>query len=133
MLGQATGNTDTQDSPRPGLGGSHHLPTYSIFCGWPRSLHPNGFSLLGLSLPKLHQRGLPRLWSPIILRIELRSRCGLKQSCSSHRKLFNGMWHVLYIQVNRVNTRLFLVGSQIGSLTPGPSFGHNLCFKCLNE
>ncbi len=48
MLGRATGNTDTQDSPRPELGGSHHLPPYSILCGWPRSLHPNGFSLPGL-------------------------------------------------------------------------------------
>ncbi len=26
MLGQTMGNTGTQDSPRPGLGGSHHLP-----------------------------------------------------------------------------------------------------------
>ncbi len=48
VLRQATGNTDTQDSPRPGLGGSHHLPPYIILCGWPRSLHPNGFSLSGL-------------------------------------------------------------------------------------
>jgi hypothetical protein len=33
VLGQATGNTDSLDSldlPRPGLGGSHHLPPYSI-------------------------------------------------------------------------------------------------------
>jgi hypothetical protein len=30
-------------------------------------------------------------------------------------------------------SRLFVVGSQIGSLTFGPSFGHNLCFKCPNE
>jgi len=42
------GNTDTQDSPQPELGGSHYLPPYNILCGWPRSLHPNGFSLLGL-------------------------------------------------------------------------------------
>jgi len=48
VLGQATGNTDTLDSSRPELGGSHHLPPYSIFYGWPRRPHPNGFSLLGL-------------------------------------------------------------------------------------
>jgi hypothetical protein len=41
------GNTDTQDSPRPGLGGSRHLPPYSIFCTSPWGLYPNGFSLLG--------------------------------------------------------------------------------------
>ncbi len=45
VLGRATGNTDTQDSPWPGLGGSHHLPPYSILCTSPRGLHPNGFSL----------------------------------------------------------------------------------------
>jgi hypothetical protein len=43
------------------------------------------------------------------------------------------MWHVVYSQVNRVDSRLFLVGSQTASLTPGPSFGHNLCFRCQNE
>ncbi len=48
MLGQPTGNTDTQDSPWPGLGGNHHLPPYSILCTSPRGLHPNGFSLSGL-------------------------------------------------------------------------------------
>ncbi len=43
VLGPATGNMDTQDSPRPGLGGSHHLPPYSIFCTSPQGPHPNGF------------------------------------------------------------------------------------------
>ncbi len=28
-------DTDTQDSPRPGLGGSHHIPLYSILYAWP--------------------------------------------------------------------------------------------------
>jgi hypothetical protein len=42
------GNMDTQDSPRPELGGSHHLPAYSILWASPRGPHPNGFSLPGL-------------------------------------------------------------------------------------
>jgi hypothetical protein len=29
-------NTDSQDSPQPTLGGSHHFPSYNIFCAWPR-------------------------------------------------------------------------------------------------
>ncbi len=86
VLRRATGNTDTQDSPRPGLGGSHHLPPYSILCSSPRRLHPNGYfsqdSRVGI--PKSRQMGLPRLWSPITLRANLGSRCSLKQSCSSH-------------------------------------------------
>jgi hypothetical protein len=89
VLGRATGNTDTQDSPRPGLGGSHHLPPYSILCSSPRRLHPNGYfsrdSRVGV--PKSRQMGLPGLWSPITLRADLGSRCGLKQSCSSYREL----------------------------------------------
>ncbi len=59
MLEQATGNMDTQDSPRPGLGGSHHLPPYSILCSWPRNPHPNGFFVPGLpsDSPEIAQVG----------------------------------------------------------------------------
>jgi hypothetical protein len=81
----------------------------------------------------LRQRGFPRIWSPITWRSNLGSRCDLEQSCSSCRELSNDIWHVVCIQVNWVDSWLFLVGSQIGNLTPSPSFDHNLCFKCLNE
>jgi hypothetical protein len=84
-------------------------------------------------VPKSRQLGLPRLWSPITLRVDLGSKCGLKQSCNSRWELSNVMWHVVCSQVNRVDSRPFLVGSQTGSSTPGPSFGHNLCFRCENE
>jgi len=43
------------------------------------------------------------------------------------------MWHVVCNQVNWVDSRFFLVGSQIVSLTADPSFCHNLCLKCPNE
>ncbi len=138
MLGRATDNTDTQDSPRPGLGGSHHLPPYSRLWTSPQGPHPNGFSLPGLprdshvGVPKSRQLRLPGLWSLITLRADFESKCGMKQSCSSRRELFNSMSHVVYSQVNRVDSRLFLVGSQTSNLTPGPSFGHNLCFICPN-
>jgi hypothetical protein len=84
-------------------------------------------SRVGVS--KSRQLGLPQLWSPITLRADLGLRCSLKQSCSSCRELSNGMFHVVCKQVNRVDSWLF----QIGNLSPGPSFGHNLCFKCPNE
>ncbi len=35
------GQLDSLDSPRPGLGGSHHLPPYSILCDSPRHPRPN--------------------------------------------------------------------------------------------
>ncbi len=41
-VGTSHGHFDTQDSPRPGFGGSHHLPPYSILCNALRGLHPNG-------------------------------------------------------------------------------------------
>jgi hypothetical protein len=42
------------------------------------------------------------------------------------------MWHATCTQGNRGDSWLLVVGSRIGNLTPGPSFGHNLCFKCPN-
>jgi hypothetical protein len=36
VLGRATCNLDSQNSPRLGLGGSHHLPPCSIFRASPR-------------------------------------------------------------------------------------------------
>jgi hypothetical protein len=83
-------------------------------------------------VPKSRPAGLPGLWSPITLRADLGSKCGLKQSCSSRRELSNGMSHVVWRQVFRVDSWLLMVGSQNWQ-TPGPSFGHNLCFRCPNE
>jgi hypothetical protein len=100
--------------------GSYHLPPYSILWTSPRGPHPNGFSIPGV--PKSRQPGLPGLWSPITLRADLGSKCGLKLSCSSRREISNGMWHVVCSQVNRVDSRLFLVGNQIGNSIPDPFF-----------
>jgi hypothetical protein len=41
-VGTSHGHLNTQDSPRPRLGGSHHLPPYSILCNSQWRLHPNG-------------------------------------------------------------------------------------------
>jgi hypothetical protein len=88
-------------------------------------------------VPKSRPAGLSGLWIPITLRAGLGSKCGLKQSCSSRRELFNDMSHVVCSQVFWVDSRLLVVGSQnwqtLGNSTPGPSFGHNLCFRCPNE
>jgi len=129
------GNTNTQDSSQPGLGGSHHLPPNNILCTSPQGPRPNGFLSRDaqVGVPKSPKLGLLRLWSLITLRADLGSRCDLKQSCSPRQELFNGMSHAIYKQVNRVDSQLFLVRSQTGSLTPGPSFGHSLCFRCPNE
>ncbi len=47
-------------------------------------------------------------------------------------ELWNGMSHTTYMQGNRGDSWHLVVRSQITNLTPGPSFGHNLCLKCPN-
>jgi hypothetical protein len=125
---------DSLDSPRPGLGGSHHLPPYSIFCSSPLHLYPNGFfsrdSQSGV--PKLSRFGLPGLWTLITSRPKLGLGRGSNQSYSSPHELSNSVSHLTCTHRNRVDSQLLVVGSQIASLTPGLSFDHNLCFRCPN-
>jgi len=73
VLGQATGNLDSLDSPQPELGGSHHLPPYSILCVAPRHPHPNGFYSRDSQggVPKLFQFGLPGLWELVTPTLDL--------------------------------------------------------------
>ncbi len=125
-------NSDSQDSSRPKLGRIHHLPFYCIFCASSQDPHPNGILSLDsqVGVPKFSQLGLLRLWGPIILRADL--QLSLKQSCSPHRELSNGMLHATCTWGNWSDSRLLMVENQIGNLTPGLSFGHNLCFKCPN-
>jgi len=61
-----------------------------------------------------------------------RIRQGLNQCCSSPPELSNGVSHFTCMHRNRVDSRLLVVESQTASLTPGPSFDHNLCCKCPN-
>jgi len=133
-VGTYHGHLDTQDSPWPGLEGSHHLPPYSILCVSPRRLHPNGsFSRDSqVGVPKLSRVGVPGLWMVIAPRPELGSGRALNQSCSSRRELFNAMLHSLRRHWEEVDSRLLVVGSQTGSLTPDLSFAHNLGFRCPN-
>jgi hypothetical protein len=146
VLGTSHGHFDTRFTTARTSGVSHHLNPYSILCTSPQGPHQNGLFVSGLpglprdsgvGVPKLRQLGLPRLWSHITLRADLGSRREIKQSCSSRRDLSNGMSHVVCSPVFRVDSWLLVVGSQNcqtpESSTPGPSFAHNLCFRCPNE
>ncbi len=127
-------NSDSHDTPRPELGGSHHLPPYNIICNSAQRLHPNGsFSRDSQGgVPKLSRFGLPGLWASITSRPELGSGQSLNQSCSSRRDLSNAMSHSRCRLREEVDSRLLVVGSQTVSLTPGHSFAHNLGFRCPN-
>jgi hypothetical protein len=126
--------SESQDSPRPGLRGSHHLPPYSILYTSPRGLHPNGFLSRDsrrqvLKLPRLE---FPRLCCAITSCSDLQSWWGMKQSCRSHRALSNGVLHTTCTHGGRVDSWHFVVGNQTASLIPDLSFCHNLCCKCPN-
>ncbi len=125
---------DSLDSPRPGLGGSHHLPPYSILCSFLPHLHPNGsFSRDSQSgVLKLSRFGLPGLWALITSRPKLGSGRGLNQSCSSPWELFNGVSHFTCTHRNQVDSWLLVVESQTASLIPDLFFDHNLCCRCPN-
>ncbi len=134
MLGQTTSNTDSLDSPWPGLEGNHHLPPHSIFCVTPLHPHPNG-SLSRDSqgeVPKLSWFGLPGLHEVITLCSDLLLGQGLKKNCSYPWELSNCVSHSPCAHRGRVDSRLLVVGSQTASLTLGLSFALNLCCKCPN-
>jgi hypothetical protein len=134
VLGQTTCNTNSLDSPRPRLRGSHHLPPYSILCIYSRHLHPNGFLSRDSQggVPKLSRFGLLGLWELITPNSDLWLGWCLKQTCSSPQELFNDVLHFTCTHRGRVDSRILVVESQTASLIPGPSFDHNLCCKCPN-
>jgi hypothetical protein len=121
--------TDSQDSPQPGLGGSHHLPLYSIIYVWPWGLHPN---VILSRLVTLFEIGTSGTLEAHNFCANIQLRWGPKKSYSPCWELSNDMWNVTCTQVNQGDFWLLMIGSQIGNLTFGFSFGHNLCFKCSN-
>jgi hypothetical protein len=134
VLGQAMGNTNSLDSPRPGLGGSHHLPPYSIFYVTPPHPHPNAFLSRDSQggIPKLSQFGLLRFHEVITFCSDLRLGRGLKNTCSSPWELSNGVSHSPRTYQGRVDSQLLMVESQTANLTPGLSFAYNMCYRCPN-
>jgi hypothetical protein len=83
--------------------------------------------------PKCPGSRLPGLWEGITPRPDLGSRRGLNRSCIPCRDLSDGVSHSRIGHRERVDSRLLVVGSQTVSLTPGPSFAHNLCCRCSNR
>jgi hypothetical protein len=81
---------------------------------------------------KLSRFGLLGLWELITPGSDLWLGWGLKQTCSSPQVLSNGVSHSTYTHRDWVDSWLFVVRSQIASLTLVPSFDQNLCYKCPN-
>ncbi len=121
---------DSLDSPRPGLGEATTFPLIVFFVALCR-----GYTQMVLfpgNCPEIVPIGVPGLWELISPDCQVRLERGLNQCCSSSRELSNAMSHSLCKRRQEVDSRLLVVGSQTASLTPGPSFAHNLGCICLN-
>ncbi len=69
-VGTSHGHFGPQDTPQPGLGGSHHLPPYSILYNTPPRLHqmalfPGTLKLESRNCPEIVSGGVPKLWELI--------------------------------------------------------------------
>jgi hypothetical protein len=84
------------------------------------------------SCPECVSVGLPGLWTAITPRPNLILGRGLNQYYSPCWDLSNDVSHAPSARRERADSGLLVVGSQIASLTPGPSFAHNLGCRCSN-
>ncbi len=91
--------------------------------------------LLGLPKwsPETVPTGLSKLWTAITPDCRIWSRRGLNQCCSLRRDFSHAMLHSQIGCRKEVDSQLLVVGSQTASLTPGPSFDHNLGCRCPND
>jgi hypothetical protein len=83
--------------------------------------------------PEIVPGGVPGPWELITPDCEVWSRRGLNQTCSPRRDLSNDVLHSQFGGQKEVDSRFLMVESQIASLTPGPSFAHNLGYRCPND
>jgi hypothetical protein len=138
VLGQATGTLDHK---------THHGPDSGEATTFPHIVYSaarNGGYIQMAQIPgtpKLESRncpgfvpvGVPGLWELITPDSRIRSRRDLNQGCSPRRDLSNAVSHSQIGCREEVDSRLLVVGSQAANLTPGPSFAHNLGYRCSND
>ncbi len=97
------------------------------------ALFPGTPEIESRSCPEIVPVGVPGLWTLVTPNCKVRLQRGLNQSCSPRRDLTNALSHSQSARREEVDSRLLVVGSQTASLTPGPSFAHNLGWKCPND
>jgi hypothetical protein len=140
-VGTSHGHFDSLDSPRPEpreyattilpivyfvtLGGTH--ARMSLFPGTPGTP-----GLESRNCPETVPGGVLGLWELITPDCGVWSRQGLNQTCISRRDLFNDVSQSRFEGQEKVDSWLLVIGSQTDNLTPGPSFAHNLGYRCSN-
>jgi hypothetical protein len=137
VLGQVTGTLDHKTHHGPDSGEATTFP-HIVFSATLRrgyiqmALFPRTPKLESRTCPETVLVGVPGLWKLITPDCRVRSRRGLNQSYSPRRDLSNAMSHSQFGGREEVDSRLLVVGSQTANLTPGPSFAHNVGYRCPN-
>jgi len=136
-VGTSHGHFGPWDTPRPNLGEATTFP--HIVFSVPRfgdyiqmALFPGTPKLESRNCPEIVPVRVPGLWELITPDCKVWSQRGLNQTCRPRRHLFNDVSHSQFAGWEEVDSRLLVVGSQIASLTLGPSFAHNLGDRCPN-
>ncbi len=138
MLGQATGTLTHKTHHGPDSGEATTFP-HIVFSATLRGAYIQMALFLGTpkfeswNCPETVPVGVLGLWALITPDCRFWSQRGLNQHCSPCRDLSNSMSHSQFGGREEVDSRLLMVGSQVASLTPGPSFAHNLGCKCPND
>jgi len=96
------------------------------------ALFPGTPKLESRNCPEIIPVGVPGLWELITPDCKVWLQRGRNQTCSPRRDLSNDVSHSQFGGREKVDSRLLVVGSQTASLTPGPSFAHNLGDRCPN-
>jgi hypothetical protein len=138
VLGQATGTLTHKTHHGPDSGEVTTFP-HIVFSAMlhggyiQMALFPGTLNLEFRNCPRTIPVGVSGLWSLITPDFRVWLQQGLNQSYSPRQDLSNAMWHSQFGGREEVDSWLLVVGSQIASLTPGPSFAHNLSCRCPND
>jgi len=138
VLGQATGISDHKTHHGPDSGVCHHHTLPIVYSATPHGGYiqiaqiPGTPEMESRNCPEIVPGGVSGLWELITLDCEIGSWRGLNQTCSPRQDLSNDVSHSQFRLREKVDSRLLTVGSQTASLTPGPSFAHNLGDRCPN-
>jgi len=138
VLGQATSTLDHKTHHGLDSGDATTIPHIVYSATLSRTyiqvaLFPETPKLESRNPTKCPDSGLPGLWEVIAPRPDLGSQRGLNQSCIPRRDLSNDISHSRIGHWELIDSRLLVVGSQTVNLTPGPSFAHNLGYRCRNR
>jgi len=137
VLGQATGTSDHKTHYGPNSREATTFPhiVFSATLRWGYIqivIFPGTLKLESRNCPETVPVGVPGLWELITPDFKVWSQRGLNQTCIPRRDLSNDISHFQFGGREEIDSRLLMVGSQIASLTPDPSFAHNLGYRCPN-